>query len=89
MLLLIPIGIVLKQRNPARFPLLIVTFAIGYLLAIGFFAVRTSGILSGGGVDSGVAAYFASLAGVGVALLIVGAVLGIRARHTAALRVVS
>ena len=80
MLLLIPAGVVLKQRNAARIPLLIVTFAIGYLLAIGFFALRTSGILIVGGVDWGVAAYFASLAGIGVALLIAGTVIGVRAR---------
>lgn len=88
MLLLIPVGAVLKQRNPSRIPFLVVTFAIGYLLAIGFFAIQTSGILGSGGVDWGVAAYFGSLAGVGVALLIVGAVVGIRARHRGA-RVVS
>ena len=56
MLLLIPAGVVLKQRRAARIPLLMVTFAVGYLLAIGFFALRTSGILNGDGVDWGVAA---------------------------------
>jgi hypothetical protein len=88
MLLLIPVGVVLKQRKAARTPLLMVTFAVGYLLAIGFFALRTSGILNGGGVDWGVAAYFAGLGGVGVALLIFGTVIGVRARHRDA-RVVS
>jgi len=62
----------------------VVTFAGGYLLGIGFFALRTSWILNGGGVDWGVAAYLASLAGVGVALLIVGTVIGVRARHRGA-----
>lgn len=81
MLLLILASVALKQRNTTRIPLLIVTFTVGYLLAIGYFALQTSGILNGGGVDWGVAAYFASLAGVGVALLIVGAVGGVRARH--------
>jgi hypothetical protein len=81
MLLLIPACVVLKQRQAARIPLLMVTFAVGYLLAIGFFALRTSGVLNGDGVDWGVAAYFATLAGVGVALLIVGTVIGVRARH--------
>jgi hypothetical protein len=84
MLLLIPAGVVLKQRRAARIPFLMVTFAVGYLLAIGFFALRTSGILNGDGVDWGVAAYFASLAGVGVALLIAGTVISVRARHRGA-----
>jgi hypothetical protein len=44
----------------------------------------TAGILASGGVDWGVAAYFGSMAGVGAALLIVGAVVGIRARHRGA-----
>jgi hypothetical protein len=82
MLLLIPVGVVLKQRKAARIPLLMVTFAIGYLIGIGFFALRTSGILNGGGVDWGVAAYFASLAAIGVVLLIVGTVMGVRAQHS-------
>lgn len=88
MLLLIPAGAVLKQTKAARIPLLMVTFAVGYLLAIGFFALRTSGILNSDGVDWGLAAYVASLAGVGVALLIVGTVIGVHARHRGA-RVVS
>lgn len=88
MLLLIPAGMLLKQRNAARIPALMVTSAIGYLLAIGFFALRTSGLLNGDGVDWGTAVYFASLAGVGAALLIVGTVIGVRSRHRGA-RVVS
>ena len=88
LLLLIPAGVMLKQRDATQMSLLIVTFAVGYLLSIGFFAFRSSGILNGGGVDWGVGAYFASLACVGVALLIVGLVIAIRARHRGA-RVVS
>jgi hypothetical protein len=81
MLLLVPVGVALKRRRAARIPLLVVSFAVGYLLGIGFFAVETSGIVNGGSVDWGVAAYFASLAGVGVALLIVGTVMAVRARE--------
>ena len=81
MLLLIPVGVVLKQGKAARIPLLMVTFATGYLIGIGFIALQTSGILNGGRVDWGVAAYFASLAAIGVVLLIVGTAMGVRAQH--------
>ncbi len=75
LLLLIPVAVVLKRRATARLPLVTVTFALGYLIGIGFFAWRTSGIVGSDAINWGVAAYFGSLAAVGVVVLVVGLVM--------------
>jgi O-antigen ligase len=46
MLLLVPVRAALKRRTPARIPLPVATFAIGYLMGIGFFALEVSGIVN-------------------------------------------
>jgi hypothetical protein len=79
LLLLIPAGVVMREHLlRTQFAVGIVTFAVGYLVGIGFFAVRTSGIVASGVIGWGVASYYASLAGVGALLLVAGIVMYLR-----------
>ncbi len=79
LLLIVPVGFVLRRHlTGRRFAVVVIAFAVGYLLGVGFFAVRTSGIVASGVVDWGVVSYFASMASIGVALLIAGLVLYLR-----------
>jgi hypothetical protein len=81
LLLLIPAGVVMREHLLRRqCALVIITFAVGYLVGIGFFAVRTSGIVASGVIDWGVTSYYASLAAVGVLLLLAGIVMYLRRR---------
>jgi hypothetical protein len=71
--LVIPICILIRQhqRSVARF---LVLFGCGYIAAIVFLAVRTSGLFSGS-YSVGTAAYVASQLAIGASLLLIGVLL--------------
>jgi hypothetical protein len=77
-LLVIPVCILIRRRrrSVARF---LVPFGCGYIAAIAFLAVKTSGLFSGS-FSVGTAAYAASQLAIGAAILIVGVLLLLRSR---------
>lgn len=73
-LLLAPVALILWQRRNPVLATSLIAVGSGCVIAVAYFALRTSGLLSGVD-DPGLIAYFASQLAIGVAVTVVGILL--------------